>query len=360
MLFNSFGFFGLFVRGGCLQDAASGYSLEFIDRNQRQYSQMIKERLYYFDTIKFILILFVIIQHCSTPYLTLMDSEWTKDFYCIMPYRMSLFTMISGYFFRERTLAHRINTYLIPCIVFSTIYLCMQRMSPIPFIHDRPISQLGSAMWYLYVLFFYNIFTQMLKKIPTLILLCGSIVLALLICKQDFFWEYNFQISKLISNYPFFLLGILICEKQLLRFRENKKVRYLAFFLFLFCIVGNYLLCKFAGLGCFISAFSSPISRNGELYGILMCSIMSFCVLLFFPNKHYAITPYGRNTFAPYVLHMCLVYPICWTLCIPYMNTWYGLIINMVVTPLLCLLLFHPKVNEVLNKLLGYIHIKSK
>lgn len=321
---------------------------------------MFKERLYYFDTIKFILILFVIIHHCSVPYLTLMGSEWTKDFYCIMPYRMSLFTMISGYFFRERTVIHRINTYLIPCIVFSIIYLCLQRISPIPFIHDRPISQLGYAMWYLYVLFFYNIFTQMLKKIPTLILFCGSIALALLICKQDFFWEYNFQISKLISNYPFFLLGILISEKQLLRFRENKIVRYLAFSLLLSCLVCNYLLCKYTGLDCFIPAFARPISRSGELYGILMCSIMSFCVLLFFPNKHYAITPYGRNTFAPYVLHMCFVYPICWRLCIPHMNTWYGLIINMVVTPSLCILLFHPKVNEVLNKLLGYIHIKSK
>ena len=320
---------------------------------------MHKERLYYFDTIKFILILFVIIHHCSLPYLTMMNSEWTKDLYCIMPYRMSLFTMISGYFFRERTFVHRINTYLIPCIVFSIIYLCMQHISPISLIHNRPISQLGYAMWYLYVLFFYNIFTQLLKKVPILILLCGAIALALLTCKEDFFWEYNLQISKLISNYPFFLLGILLSEKKLLRFREYKIVRYFAFFLLISCLVCNYCLYKYIGLDCFIPAFAHPISRSRELYGILMCSIMSLCVLLFFPNKQYFITPYGRNTFAPYVLHMCFVYPICWTLCIPYMNTWYGIIINMVVTPLLCLILFLPKVNEGLNKLLDYIRIRK-
>lgn len=320
---------------------------------------MSKERLYYFDTIKYILILFVIIHHCSIPYLILSDSEWPRYFYCIMPFRMSLFTMISGYFFREKPFVHRINTFLVPCVIFSIIYLCMQHISPIPYIYDRPISQLGYAMWYLYVLFFYNVITQFFFKIPVSILLCGSIILALLTCKLNFFWEYNFQISRLISNYPFFLFGILIQEKQLLRFRENKKVRYSAFFCLLFCIVCNFFFCKYYNLNYFIPAFSSPISYKGELYGILMCSIMSFCVLLFFPNKQYAITPYGRNTFAPYVLHMCLVYPICWRFCIPYMNTWYGYMINMVVTPLLCILFFHPKVNEVLNNLLGYIHIKK-
>lgn len=322
---------------------------------------MQKERFYYFDTIKFCLILFVIIHHCSMPYLILYGEEWVKDLYVmIMPFRMSLFTIISGYFFREKPIAHRINTYLIPCLVFSVVNLCLQHITLVPYIQNRPISMLGYAMWYLWVLFFYSVFTQFsIKKIPVWLLLCGSIILALLLCKYNFFSAKFFHISRLISNYPFFLLGILIHEKQWLSLRENKTVRCCAFVVFLVLLIGNFFLCKCGIVSHFIPAFDHPIARRYELYGILMCAIMSVCVLLFFPNKDYAITKFGRNTFAPYVLHMCLVFPICWNFCLPYMNTWYGYIIDMVVTPLLCLLFFHPKVNEVLNRLLGYINIKK-
>lgn len=322
---------------------------------------MSKERLYYFDTIKCILILFVIIHHCSMPYLFLCREEWVSELYTIiMPFTMSTFTMISGYFFQNKPFVERVNTYLMPCLIFSILNICLQYLSPIPYVHNRPIAELGYAMWYLWVLFFYAIFTQILiKKIPVWLLLVCSIILALLTCKQDFFHSYNFQISRLISHYPFFLMGVLIREKQWLRFRENKIVRCSALIVFLVLLIGNFFLSKYGIVNHFIPAFDHSIARRYELYGILMCAIMSCCVLLFFPNKEYAITKLGRNTFAPYVLHMCLVYPICWRFCIPYMNTWYGYMINMVVTPLLCILFFHPKVNEVLNNLLGYIHIKK-
>lgn len=319
-----------------------------------------KERIFYFDTIKFCLMMFVIIHHCSMPYLILCVEEWVSELYTIiMPFTMSLFTLISGYFYKEKAYVDRINTYLIPFIVFGVLNLCLQFLSPVSYIHNRPIFQLGYAMWYLWVLFFYTIVTQIvIKKVPVLLLFVGSLILAILCCRLDFFKAEYFQISRLISHYPFFLFGILIREKQMLRWRENTMVRRFAFMVFLVFLIGNFFLSKYGIVSHFIPAFDHSIGRMYEFYGLLVCTIMSFCILLFIPNKEYAITKFGRNTFAAYVLHMSIIFPICWIYGIPYMNTWYGWIIYMVVTPLLCILLFTTPVTNFVRNLLNFIAIK--
>ena len=287
--------------------------------------------------------MFVIIHHCSMPYLILNGSEWVKDLYCIiMPFTMSTFTMISGYFHKEKPIMDRINSYLIPCLLFSILNICLQRFSLVSYIYDMPFYRFGYAMWYLYVLFVYNIITQILmKKISVAILLCCSIILALSICSIPTFKAEYLQFSRLVSHYPFFLIGIILHKKQWLKIREHKHIRWLALFIFVVFLLGNLMLCKYTGQLHFTPAFDHPVSPSIELYGLILCSILSICLLLFVPNKEYTITRWGGQTLTPYVLHMSLILPICWTFGISYMNMWYGMVIYMVITPVLCLLLFN-------------------
>ena len=288
--------------------------------------------------------MFVIIHHCSLPYLTLNGSEWVKYFFCLISFTMPTFTMISGYFFKEKSFLNRVSSYLIPGILFSAINILVAKLSPLESINNRPITQLGYAMWFFFALFIYTVFTQIvIKKVPALILLLGSFVFAIIVCRFSFFNHDVFQLSRIISHYPFFLIGIVLKEKDLLRFREHKKVRILSFLIFAIIYIGNFIISKHIKKLLFVTAFDHPTSPIYESYGILLCSVLSICILLFTPDKKYITTKLGSRTLAPYLLHMCIVFPICWTIGLPYINTWYGIIIYMIATPILCLVLFNSK-----------------
>lgn len=239
--------------------------------------------------------IFVIIHHCSMPYLILNGSEWVKDLYCIiMPFTMSTFTMISGYFHKDKPIKNRINSWLTPCVLFSILYICLQKLSPVPYIHNSPIYRFGYTMWYLYVLFVYNIITQILmKKISVAILFCCSIILALSICSIPFFRAEYLQFSRLVSHYPFFLIGIILQKKQWLKIRAHKYIRWWALFIFVVFLLGNFVLCKHTGQLHFTPAFDRPVSPLVELYGIILCSALSICLLIFVPNKEYTTTKWG-------------------------------------------------------------------
>ena len=63
-------------------------------------------RVYLWDNLKIILILFVVIHHASIPYVVIKGQHWTEVLYMvIMPYTMSSFTIISGYWFKPRPLS---------------------------------------------------------------------------------------------------------------------------------------------------------------------------------------------------------------------------------------------------------------
>ena len=306
--------------------------------------------------------MFVIIHHCSMPFLIVLGSEWVLDLYCIiMPFTMAAFTMISGFFFKEKPIKERINTYLVPLIIFSIVNLVLQHLSLVPYIRDRSSSQLGYAMWYLYVLFIYTILTQILvKKVSVKAILATTVVITLLICNLKIFSVNNVQFSRLVSHYPFFLMGILMREHNWLSLRKYSITKYVSFFIFVSVLLLNLYLCKLIGTGHFLPAFTTPVPYYVELYGLIICSLTGFCVLLFAPNTDCFITKLGRRTMTPYVLHMCLVFPICWNIGLPALWTKFGIVLYMMIVPSLCLFLYSEFATKKLNQFLDLFRIKSK
>lgn len=319
------------------------------------------QRVFFFDNIKFFLMMFVIIHHCSMPFLVVDGAGWVNDLYCIiMPFTMASFTMISGYFFKEKPILDRVNTYLIPCMIFSILNITLQRLVSVPFIHDRPITQLGYAMWYLWVLFFYSLMTQFaIRKISTKKLIVLSVLIALLTCELGFFKSENFQISRLISHYPFFLLGLLIKEKNWIKLRNKKSIRLLSFFIFFVLLFSNYALCKYTGRMHWTPAFDHSVPFYIELYGLIVCATLSVCLLFFIPNKKCIISRWGGETIAPYVLHMSIVFPVCWIWGLLFIKEWYGLVLYMFVVPSLCLFLFTSPVVNFINLLFNFVRLQK-
>lgn len=123
-------------------------------------------RIYTFDTLKFLLIFCVIFHHASIPYFFKDNGVvWGRDslfeaiYVFSMTATMPLFIIISGYFFRPLPLKCSLNRYLLPCLLFSVVNICMAKTSSAPFIHDREVYSFGYAMWFLWVLFVYSAIT---------------------------------------------------------------------------------------------------------------------------------------------------------------------------------------------------------
>lgn len=122
-------------------------------------------RIYTFDNLKVVLIFFVIFHHCTVPYFVKDGINWQSSYIFdniyiwTMTFTMPLFIVISGYFYKKHGIKHNLRKYLYPCVLISVVNLTIAKLSPAPFMSDRPLSYLGYAMWFLWVLFIYSIIT---------------------------------------------------------------------------------------------------------------------------------------------------------------------------------------------------------
>ena len=62
--------------------------------------------------------------------------------------------------------------------------------------------------------------------------------------------------------------------------------------------------------------------------------VMSLSLIAIMPNKKLWFTQLGTRTMNVYLLHMAIVFPICWYFLKPYMHYWWGYVLYIVVVPL--------------------------
>ncbi len=117
--------------------------------------RIITERDHRLDTIKTVMIMGIVIEHSMLIYGYPREHEiiWGLLIGWLMP----LFTFISGYLYKQRTLKELNNKYLYPMILFSAINFIIGYFFYNKYHTD--INFIGYAMWYLWALFWYAIFT---------------------------------------------------------------------------------------------------------------------------------------------------------------------------------------------------------
>ena len=85
-----------------------------------------RPRVYYWDNCKFILMIMVIFLHSSNAY------EWTWWKALTQPlwftYMMCAFTMISGYWYKKRSMQHIFIHLFLPFLIFSSLNIFMRRI----------------------------------------------------------------------------------------------------------------------------------------------------------------------------------------------------------------------------------------
>ncbi len=308
-----------------------------------------RKRDYWFDNIKGVLMILVVIGHMTASFYSY--SNGLKYIYdCINAMHMGTFLILSGYMSKGRVARKDyisvINKNIIPYItaqvflyLFAVIVpngfkgMGIEYFDNSTFSFFIPVYQL----WYLMAVILFVFITIKLKPERRPVLFMTIAILLTLACGAVTQIRM-FKLTKVISYYPFFLLGYLLPKDFMLAIRNKKKLMLVA-------------LAVFAGYAYFMTrqdwivgirsvyGLSSTYEKVGELafglhpaFGrlimVLFVPVVAFAFFSLMPRNKCIFSKLGQNSMYIFVLHALVVVAFrC-------LNYEYKLITNYFTTPL--------------------------
>jgi fucose 4-O-acetylase-like acetyltransferase len=271
---------------------------------------VMKQRDYYFDNAKFILIFFVVFGHLLRSFIE--DNETIYTLYkVIYTFHMPAFILVSGFFARgiwkqgyvKKIAKKLILPYLIFQAIYSVFYYYLYNKSTISLDPFTP----HWSLWFLLSLFCWNIMLLLFAKFKPAYSIGAAILIGLLIGYADTVSNY-LSLSRTFVFFPLFLIGYFLQKEQLyMLFRP--KFRFAALGVFAIVFIGFYFYPDinykwllgskpYAEMGA--ASFKSLLTR---LSFYILSLIMVFSFLAFVPRKKYFFTNLGKNTLYVYLLH---------------------------------------------------------
>lgn len=269
-----------------------------------------KQRDYYFDNAKFILIFFVVFGHLLQPFISNNETAYTL-YKVIYTFHMPAFILLSGFFARGFSEGGYINKiarkliipYLIFQVVYSIFYYFLFNKSQFAVDLLNP----HWSLWFLISLFFWHLMLTGFSRLKPLLGLTLAFGIGLGVGYID--WISNYlSLSRTFVFFPMFLLGYYL-TKDHIQLLKKASVRLLAVgafviaFFFYFSFPDMNYQWLFGSKS--YSAMDTPVVvgmliRLG-LY--LLSTIMVFSFLAIVPKNKYFFTNLGKNTLYVYLLH---------------------------------------------------------
>lgn len=322
-------------------------------------------RVYYWDSLKVLLMMAVIVTHSIIPYQFLQE-RWIGLFWIlIMTFTMPLFMVISGYWYKPRSPRYALLRYLYPCILFSLINNKLGGVIPLYVEHHgTDMIKVGYTMWYIWALFIYALIVPLtMKWLGWKKLVAISLVVIALI---DLYPLSNRIINscRVVNFFPFYLFGIWLRRNQsLLEHCKDKYVKQ-AWLLFIGCLL-FYVFAQWMRPGVVyetgltynpgLSLYHWVLRLGTYAVNLLMC----ICLIIIVPDKPLWFTKFGARTMNAYMLHILIVFPLSWLVLLPYMHEWWGYAAYVIGTPLVCCILFSKPIARIMNKVLLSKVVKS-
>lgn len=277
--------------------------------------EQVKERNYLFDTFRGILIWCIPISH-----FTRVGGDFSQGslsgivYITINVFVMQAFVFLSGYFSKkpERARETAFKTFLFPYLVF-TVFFYFVRYGLFGNANLNFVVP-AFALWYLLALFFYRFFLRDLLKIKHILMV--SIVLYLLAGQVPAFDE-TLALGRMVSYFPFFMLGYYCTKERLEKIQEMRMWQTLILGIVLVgisCIlafyvhipVGFYLL-KGTAASLGIIWYADILLRAAVFFIAIGWIAFMFNIL---PNARNYVSYVGQNTMAVYIFHLVIRYII--------------------------------------------------
>lgn len=164
----------------------------------------------------------------------------------------------------------------------------------------------------------------------------------------------KFQINRLFGFYPFYLLGIMLNNKDLLVTKKRILWQFILGSSMALYISVCYIIKGFAYKSGFYLAPSSSLMTVVQFL-ISYTFIMTICVSLIksIPNTENVISKYGGRTLNVYLLHMMVVFPLCYGIFSHLDYNPINVVLNSLLACLLCLFFFTERCDVLMKKLLA-------
>jgi len=214
-------------------------------------------------------------------------------------------------------------------------------------------------MWYIWGLFLYNVITPYLISFLCLKKLMIASFIISFVLGFKFIDNAYFDAQRIINFYPFFLIGVLLkrtYEKKIIDNGNNRNnIKWIGVFwtLMLFYLIITYYIPGFPYQTGFMESHGFSIydfSIRWATYGLSI--LLSISMIMIMPNKKMWISQYGSRTMNVYLLHMSIIFPLCWGVFRPFMNVWYGYILYIFFVPAICSLLFSRRIDVIMKQIL--------
>lgn len=274
----------------------------------------IKQRDYMFDAFRGLLIWCIPISH-----FTRVAGHYPSAFLgqivyiTINVFVMQAFVFLSGYFSKkpDRARETAFHTFLWPYLLCIPFFFMVRSLI---FGHATINLMIPPfALWYLFALFFYRFFLKNYIKIPHIFEI--SMLIYLVAGLVPYFSD-KLALGRMLSYFPFFLIGYYCTEEHLKKLRSLKKWHCAILGAVLVAI--SVLLAKFATqfpAGYYL--LKCPHNELGvawywDIIGRMMIFVIAcgwiILMLNILPNKKNYLVYVGMNTMPIYILHLIVRY----------------------------------------------------
>ncbi|WNB91357.1 acyltransferase family protein [Bacillus sp. NEB1478] len=269
-----------------------------------------RERDYYFDNAKFILIFLVVFGHFISPIKG--QNEWLYTIYnFIYTFHMPAFILIGGFFtkgvWRDGYLTKIFKKIFIPYLIFQIVYsffyydLYGKSEMKLDFFDPH------WTLWFLLSLLFWNVLLKLFVKMKHPLILAIGIGVAV-----GYIHELGTFLSlmRTFVFFPVFLLGHLLEKRDFKKIMKPSRKAAAAVFLVVLFITYHFFLPN--GMKEWFlasSSYSEIIGYKtwfGGLIRLVMYGVMflaTFSVLALIPRRKMFFTAFGERTLYIYLLH---------------------------------------------------------
>ena len=193
------------------------------------------------DNLKVLLIFLVVLGHLIEPF-----KNMNNLYLLIYSFHMPVFVYISGYFARgnKKSIIKPTIIYLISQTIYFLVYRYILKDN-IKFTYLRPIW----ILWYIFCIVIWNIIVAIIKNIKFSKTACyitvGIAFLCSILCGFLNNIGYDFSLSRLITFFPFFMLGYFTknFDLKLLKIDSEKenKIKVIVFTLIMLVCIAYFL-----------------------------------------------------------------------------------------------------------------------
>lgn len=284
----------------------------------------LKKRIYKFDNVKFIAILFVVVGHCIEGYVDKNTSDMFNSLYIfIYSFHMPLFIFLFGLFTKRQTKESKFDVNKFTFFIFLGFLLKAYRVIIGKITHSSPnfgVLGTSSIEWFLFVIAFYMLVCYLIRQVHPGIIIPVTIVLGCLIGfvnfqdisiivhkSQDFLYLGRFFVFM-----PFFFIGYYLTPEKILNFTSKLYVRIPA----IICFIAYFILCfrelplvfqfkkLFTGRNPYSLVKIDNCCVQHRLIAYIISAILVLGIICILPNKKIPlISSMGQNTLSVYFWH---------------------------------------------------------